>query len=318
MLQHGKITVLLFLVSVLPGFSQDNGKKVSLPGYITELNRLAGIASQCSKNPQAIQEILRILPPSWVVKTGARNYTVSTEQLKAAISVSKNANSVQACKTFNDRIAVLKTDAQALQQPPLNFSQNRKILAEILARREFRDIHGPTMWDQWKMKVRAFILKLLAGILMSSAFANIKDSIIWIVMGVAAIVLFVWIFKILKRSVRLETIALQNSVPVSAKSWMIRMAEAQTAAAEERWRDAVHLAYWAGISFLESNGLWKPDRARTPREYLKLLSASHESWHPLAALTRKFEIIWYGYAEAGPESYFESLKHLESMGCRSN
>ena len=58
------------------------------------------------------------------------------------------------------------------------------------------------------------------------------------------------------------------------------------------WRDAIHLAYWAGISFLERQGFWKPDRARTPREYLRL-SLRSEYRETLRALTQIFELAWY-------------------------
>src|ERR1035438_7184698 len=54
-----------------------------------------------------------------------------------------------------------------------------------------------------------------------------------------------------------------KDIPISAKEWTIWLSEARTAAARGEWRDAIHLAYWAGISFLERQGMWKPDRART-------------------------------------------------------
>ena len=97
-----------------------------------------------------------------------------------------------------------------------------------------------------------------------------------------------------------------------SKDWMM---EAKAAAAAGSWRDAIHLSYWAGISFLEGRGVWHPDRARTPREYLRLLPSSAEYHKPLAALTRQFEMIWYGGTAAGPDSFSEALKHLESLGC---
>jgi hypothetical protein len=123
-----------------------------------------------------------------------------------------------------------------------------------------------------------------------------------------------WIFKILKRNAGVETF-MPGVIPISAKEWRKWLAEAQDAAAHGDWREAVHLSYWAGISFLEQRGMWRPDKARTPREYLRLLSSASEYRDALSTLTREFEVIWYGYKEASPESYSETLAHLEALGC---
>jgi hypothetical protein len=80
----------------------------------------------------------------------------------------------------------------------------------------------------------------------------------------------------------------------------------------------VHLAYWAGISFLETQGKWHSDSARTPREYLRLIQSSGAHHAPLSALTHQMEIVWYGRAEAGPEAFSEALKHLEDLGCHTS
>jgi hypothetical protein len=94
------------------------------------------------------------------------------------------------------------------------------------------------------------------------------------------------------------------------------LSEAKACAASGRWRDAVHLAYWAGMSFLEASGAWRPDQARTPREYLKLITASSELRPVLSTLTQQLEVTWYGYRPAGPESFAETLTQLEKLGCR--
>jgi hypothetical protein len=104
-------------------------------------------------------------------------------------------------------------------------------------------------------------------------------------------------------------------LPVSAKEWAIWLAEARAAAANREWRDAIHLAYWAGISFLERQGMWKPDRARTPREYLRLLSSSSEHRETLTALTRIFELAWYANRGASERTFSQTLEELEKLGC---
>jgi len=107
-------------------------------------------------------------------------------------------------------------------------------------------------------------------------------------------------------------------MPISAKAWTAWLDEARLAAAEERWRDAVRLSYWTSISFLEGRRLWPPDRARTPREYLRLLPATSEHRPPLASLTGRFERVWYAEHAADRGSYDEAVADLETLGCRSS
>jgi hypothetical protein len=318
MMRHLTIAAITFWLTAVLGFSLDSSKHISLSDYVAELDHLAAAAESCPQNLSSFKETLRNLPHQWIIQTGQQHYTVTSEWLKTGMQELKGNSSEKTCRSVKDRIAALKLDAQSLQQPAKDFSSSRKTLARILSQREFHNLHGPTAWDRLKEKINAFLFRLLGGIFNSSAFSNISTAVIWLLAGGAGIVLAFWIFKTLKQNVRLETIALSSSAPVSAQPWTTWMANAHAAASKECWRDAVHLSYWAGIAFLESHELWRPDRARTPREYLKLLSSSNEHWNSLNALTRKFEAIWYGYAEAGPESFSESLKYLESMGCHSN
>jgi hypothetical protein len=105
-------------------------------------------------------------------------------------------------------------------------------------------------------------------------------------------------------------------MPVSARGWRIWLAEARAAAQSGNWRDAVHLAYWAGISLLETQGAWRPDSARTPREYLRLIPEANPHRPTLSSLTRKFELVWYGGQPADEQVFAQTLEELEKLGCR--
>ena len=75
------------------------------------------------------------------------------------------------------------------------------------------------------------------------------------------------------------------------------------AAARGDWREAIHFLYWAAISRLEARRMWPTDRARTPREYLALVAADDARKPGLGALTREFELTWYGGRPAGESEY---------------
>ena len=80
-------------------------------------------------------------------------------------------------------------------------------------------------------------------------------------------------------------------------------------------RDAVRCAYGAALVRLEEQGVWHIDDARTPREYLPLLSPT-DSRHPaILDLTRRFEQIWYGNRVAADDDARRVTDHLEALGC---
>ena len=77
----------------------------------------------------------------------------------------------------------------------------------------------------------------------------------------------------------------------------------------------MHLTYWCAVSFLEAEGAWRPDRTRTPREYLRLLPPATNHGAMLAALTKRCELVWYGTVHADANAYAESIDNLKSIGC---
>jgi hypothetical protein len=311
------IAALILWLSAIPGLSRELGNESGVSGYIAELDRLSAAVESFRKRPQSVPEIIRRLPAEWTVRLENQTFQINTEYLKDGFEKLREKESDAALHLILARIAALKADAQAFQKSPEDASSSRNALRLILARREFKKVHGPTSWDALKKKLLLFVVRMLQRIFGSSAFPTVSKLLVWMLVVAAIMTLAILIFKAMQRNARLEATALESS-PVSAKPWTAWMAEAHAAAAKGSWRDAIRLSYWAGISFLESRGLWHLDQARTPREYLRLLTSSSEYWSSLSALTRRFEAIWYGGAEAGPDSFSKALNNLESLGCRSN
>jgi hypothetical protein len=311
------IAALIFWLLTIPGFPQESGKTLPLSDYIAELDSLSAAVERFQNDPQSLEETIKHFRSQEFAQAEGRMYRIPSEWLRIRFEELRTQKSDAARRAFLARIAELKADAQAFQKPPQDVSSSRKALAGILARREFRGVHGPTSWDAFREKLLEILYKLLGSIFGSSAVSVISEIIVWILVVAAIVVLFFWIFKITSRNAKLEAIPIESSF-IAAKSWTVWIEEARAAAEKSSWRDAVHLTYWAGISFLESRGVWAPDKARTPREYLRLLASSSEYQSPLSALTRQFEAIWYGGAAAGPDSFSEALSHLGGLGCPCN
>jgi len=144
---------------------------------------------------------------------------------------------------------------------------------------------------------------------------DIVQVVVYGIVLAAVGLLLVWIIRRLSRPD--AKVPPREIVPFSpsARGWRAWLADAQSRARQRDWRNAIHLAYWASIAFLEESGSWKPNRARTPREYLRLVGVSDPQHPPLAALTRRLETVWYGDRPAREADYREAIRELERLGC---
>jgi hypothetical protein len=287
----------------------------SFDQYVAELDRLSALANQAGNDASAARNAIDELRGGWTINAQTGSFDLSTSWFISQFEKLEAGPNADVQKQLLDRIAAMKADALGYRQPALDASAAHKTLEQILARKEFHQVHGPTWLDRLQYKIVEWLDSLFSKFVSSSSVPIIGKSIIWGLVGLAVLALAWLIYREMKKNARVDGF-IPDVVPVSAKNWTVWLAEAEAAAAKGNWRDAVHRAYWAGISFLEAGGAWRPDQARTPREYLHLISAENEVRPALSNLTRQLELTWYGFQAAGPESFAETMSQLERLGCR--
>ena len=287
----------------------------SLEEYISELDELSTFANDALTDKTAAQTALNDFRGDWVVAASGQSFPISTGWLTDQFEKLQKAPTAAIRDDILDRLNAMKANAQAFQQPPLDTTGAHAALTRILARSEFHQVHGATWWDRLKYRIEMWIFRQLSRFFGSSSAPVVGHVFVWTLVALAVLALVYFILRAMLQNARLESI-MPDVLPVSAKQWRVWMKEAHTAAAQGLWREAVHLAYWAGISFLEESGMWRPDQARTPREYLRLLPADSEHRSTLKSLTRRLEVTWYGNEVAGPETFSETVANLEALGCR--
>ena len=287
---------------------------LSLSQYIAVLQqeRQSIVAAANSK---AVSSIADDLPSEWRVAHAGQRFTISTQGLSQALDEYAKQRTPANLAAFTSQLDLMLADARGMEPAKTDPSAERNKLAEILARREFRKVQGESWWDRLKAAAQRWLAHLLERIVSSSAFPVVSRVLIWGLLALAIVAAVFWVIRNYRQG-NIYTQFVGSPDAVSAKPWRDWQAEAQAAALEGRWRDAVHLSYWAGISFLEGQGLWRPDLARTPREYLKLLPEGDAHGDPLRLLTRSFEKVWYGTDPATAETYAGASALLERMGCR--
>jgi len=204
----------------------------------------------------------------------------------------------------------------ASSQAAKDFAGEHKKLAEILSRRAYLSLsRNPVRnrFREWLDNVINRLIGNLAGLGRKARW--LPNLLLGLLIGSVLIGLVWSLIQIERRSrIRLvpETTGMEGAP--SAREWQLWLKDAQDAAAGGLWREAIHFIYWAAISRLEARRQWPADRARTPREYLLLLSKTDPRRDNLTTLTRSFERTWYGGREAALTDYEAARTLAAALG----
>ena len=287
---------------------------LTLAQYIQALDDSLAAVRTIKGDPRRAASLARSLPAAWKVEADGKIFDVSLEPVRRDLGAWQKQPDTAALDRMLQHLETLRYQAAAYDTPAPEIASRRSLLNGILARSEFRNVHGQTWLDRLKQRLTELLIRVLGRMFASSAIPVISDILVYGLIGAAVLALAYWMYRSVRNSARLETI-MPVSIPVSAKEWPIWIAEARAAAAGGQWANAIHLAYWGGISFLEAQGSWRADKARTPREYLRLLPATSAHQPTLRALTVRLEGVWYGMQTGGADGFQETLAELERLGC---
>jgi len=216
----------------------------------------------------------------------------------------------------SQRLEMDERQAESPRAANSAYTDERKSLDTILAQREYQGVTKVSIRDrilEWLGNLFDRILMRLAGMGARAPWAaRLLEGLL---LGGICIALM-WFFIRIERSARVRLVPDVEPAPgsPSAREWQLWMKDAQAAAANGLWREAIHSVYWASIARLESGRLWPADRARTPREYLGLIGDNDPRRPTLTALTRSFERTWYGGRDAGAVDFNSAMALAEELG----
>jgi hypothetical protein len=294
--------------------------------FVKELARLKNELESARKSTEALQAYRESLPEAWAVDAGGRHYDVPTNLLVSRIlSAEKHAEiRGQQLDQARDYLNALAGEtAFAAEQSPASTDAARVKLNAILARSEYAHTRQQSWWEKVRARISEIISNAIERVLHRvGGEGSLGYILLWIAICTVAVLIAYWIFRRWFRTARMEEMALQAAA-VPVRSWQEWIFAAREASARGDYRLAVHCAYWAAIARLQDLGTLTPDRAKTPREYLRALTKSklilpetlatrHQA---LALLTARLEKIWYGYHVATEADFRDSLIQLETLGC---
>jgi hypothetical protein len=200
--------------------------------------------------------------------------------------------------------------------PNSAYIAERKSLDAILAQRDYQGVTKVSIRDrvlEWLGNAFDRILTSLAGLGARAPWAaRLLEGLLLGGIGIALI----WFFIRIERSARVRLVpdVEPASGSPSVREWQLWVKDAQAAASNGLWREAIHSVYWASIARLESGRSWPADRARTPREYLGLLRGNDPRKPTLTALTRSFERTWYGGRDAAAGDFNAAIALAAELG----
>ncbi len=194
-------------------------------------------------------------------------------------------------------VAVLSLAPRAaFTQPDAKFAHAR--LAAILARGEFVHVHDPSLWSLFWNAVLGWLWRSFGRVAGLSGRSEWVGRVFWGTVVAAGVAALLWW---LQRQWRRGEIAAREPAPAAertARVWEGGAVQASALAEQGDWRGAIHALYWAAVARFEAQGRWRGDRARTPREYLRLLPADNAAAREFALLTGSLERFWYGHRPA--------------------
>jgi len=309
----------VWLIVVLSSLSVAEDVSLSLDQYKSQLEQYRDEIRTIRDHPEHAVDFNRSVPSSFRVETQAGTISVPLEFLHKGLQ--KYLTSTPNLRPdllshLGDRIKAMQDEADSFGGAHAGDSATRERLNQILSAREFAKVRGPTQWELLQQRINTWFDEKW-----NKLFPNAPDIdqlgqiFVWIMIAVASSVLAVWLYRQSRERLLDGTREVVSFVP-SAKSWRSWLAEARAEAARGAWREAIHLAYWAAVSRLEGDGLWRPDKTRTPREYLNAIPAANGAKPIFAVVTRTFEASWYGGRPASAEDFARFMTEIENLGCR--
>jgi Domain of unknown function (DUF4129) len=298
------------------------------PSFAAELERIGNGIEDEKENPAGLAILGKSLPSQWEINTGERHYSLSTAPLGELLydaGREKNAKGIAAKAAEGahwafDLANQVKAYAGAKTDNGLSA---RPSLERILSRREFGSVHGPSAWDLFRQRVNRWIEGLLLRLFRQIGRYPMGATVLfWLVITAVVLWLAVFLFRYWTRRTELEELQAPETV-VFVRTWQEWIQAARQAATRGDFREAVHSAYWAGISYLEDTEVVRKDRTRTPREYMRLVSNStqlvasgRKKREALSALTVALEQVWYGSGPVSKQDFANAMQSVEALGCQ--
>lgn len=312
--------LLLVLVGSMFAAAQSQAvPPLSAAGFAQEMAQVRAQVAELEEKPQSAPALVAGLPKYWKVQTAQSVVEVSAEFVRAGAAGFQKAeqkDKTLRLKELETSLDVLQSQAKAYDRAVPIPAETHQTLERILEAREFRGLKGPSPLQLLWQRILSWLQKQWDKLFPRMPSATDAGPVFaWCMIALICSALGVWLYR---RSRETELQPIGEVIPhgPGAKGWRNWLEEARESAGRGAWRDAIHLAFWACVSKLEAEGTWRPDRTRTPREYLRAIPEWNAARPAFQLAMQSFERSWYGRRPASADDFQQILAALERMGCR--
>src|SRR5450631_2646218 len=165
--------VLLALITPLACLAEPASPIMTPAQYGAELDRLLAATQRPDLTDQQISELLANLPPSWQVQAEQGKFEISAYWLQRDLHQLQEKSDPDLQKSIFEHLRSLRADLDGYEKPPTEVVKQRAILSGILARPEFRDVHGPNWTERLKQWLIERLIHVLGRFIRSSAIPTV-------------------------------------------------------------------------------------------------------------------------------------------------
>ena len=300
--------------------------KTSQAAYVAEFARLQALVASCQTTPSACDGSL--VGDDKRVEAGVQSesFTQHWDWLRATLDAAKDpkaedraAKLAQAqARLVAEQAEATGADGTATRQPEADPAAARTKVDAILRQAEFSRVPEQNYLEQKLALARLWLDRLFRGVAIlvpHAAWAGL--ALEWGTLAFAGAGLIAWALRV-SRQQRVAIAAPRSAEANWAKESENWAERARAAAGLGEWREAVHCLYWSAIVMLEGQKMWRANRARTPREYVRLLEPGSARRTALGGLTGVFERIWYGARPAAEQDYRQAEALLGQLRGQTN
>ncbi len=295
-------------------------RALDLGGYLGELARWSAEAERLRDHRGKAAALRAELPPAWSVNSGEQHFEVSTEWLRSALEAveKKTLTPEESGRRVQVRLKAMRLEAEALARGDVSGAATaRSKLEEILSRREFGGVHGPSGMERFRNRAIAWLLNFLESLFRRlNRHPRATRVVPWLFVIVPGVIFLAWLAQLLLNRPKAAAPGEARQVAAPVAGWRELMRDALAATGRGDFRDSIRLAYWAGVYRLEELGVWKVEQTRTHREYLSLLPGDYPDRDSVSRLTFRFEQVWYGGQPVSSDDLQFAWSQLEKLGCR--
>jgi len=299
-----------------PAWGAEEFREVSQADFQAEVVRLETVAAACKAaaggcDSKAVGDAERV-----TANGSTPGFVMRWEWMRASLDAAAKAKAEDRQKAMEEAAGHLQELAGSVTDGDAGFAKARAEASSVLARAEFQGAAQPSWLDRQAAKFWMWVGRALAGIGALGEAAPWLATALEVVFYLAAAV---GLLMLVRRALARQRLAISMAGgAATVGAWDKEAADwaalADSCAAEQEWREAVHCLYWAAIVRLEARRAWRHNPTRTPREYVRLLKPGSEQRGALGGLTQIFERVWYGLREASDEDYRQARRLFDGLG----